>query len=120
MAYISSEEVKQIRDALKQRQELKGFKLSVTRKHHSTVLITFVEGQWDLGETYRQLNVYYPEKIENSTLRIATEIVLLTVKSIRAQEFRETGDYGQQPDFYISVHVGKYDRPYSIKPQGGK
>ena len=28
--------------------------------------------------------------------------------------YRETGDYGTQPDFYTYITIGKWDRPFQV------
>lgn len=57
MAYISAEEVKQIRQAVK--KALPAFKVSVTRDHHSGVIVALQAGPVDFGTAYTQINTYH-------------------------------------------------------------
>ena len=63
MAYLSADDTKKIRTALK--SEFKQFKFSVTNSNHTGVNISILSGPKDFGASsyngYLQLNEYYPE-----------------------------------------------------------
>lgn len=116
MAYLSAERVKEIRTQLK--KEFPSFKFSITRDNWSGIKISILESNVDfnLGEsTYKQVNEYY---IERSYTGQARE-VLLRIREIAnaGVSYHETGDYGNQPSFYLSINIGQWDKPYK---QNGK
>lgn len=111
MAYLSAERVKEIRTQLK--KEFPSFKFSITRDNWSGIKISILESNVDfnLGEsTYKQVNEYY---IERSYTGQAKE-VLMRILSIAHEgvTYHETGDYGNQPSFYVSINIGQWDKPY--------
>jgi hypothetical protein len=49
--------------------------------------------------------------------RIGTVIswnVLNVINTIASEgvTYRETGDYGTQPDFYVNIKIGEFSKPY--------
>jgi hypothetical protein len=120
MAYISTEEIKEMREALKNEFNGKNnrkLKLSITRRHYSTVVVSIMEGDLEFKEGYIQLNPYYlkehwkdhPEEL--AVLQKISEIV----NGIKKEENRNAGDpYADYSDYnyYFDLHVGKWDRPY--------
>lgn len=116
MPYISSETVKEIREKIK--REFKEFKFSITRNHSSEVVIAIMESSHDFNTDYEQINEFYidehfkdkPEqaKFLNRLLEICQEVKQQEIIS------RDT-DYGDWPNYYISLRVGKWDKPYICK-----
>ena len=115
MGYLGADTVKVIREKLK--KQFPDYTLSVTRDDHSGVNVNIMSGPVDLGGDI-QINHYYPERIKNTDLRLMVEKILQTIHQVKTPEYRETGDYGNQPDFYIHLRVGKWDRSYVIKGKG--
>ena len=89
----TTERVRTIRNELK--NALPAYKFSVTKRHWNGVSIVILAGPAKLTEKdYEQVNVYYiDEQPEGVT-------------------YRETGDYGTQPDFYVNIRIGDYGKPY--------
>lgn len=113
MGYISAEEVKKIRNEIK--KELPEFKFSVTLDDHSGVCVSLMEGPFD-HQGHEQLNHYYYQE----HFKDQPEFVAMwdkVMKIVRGQkEVSYTGDsysdYGSQPNYYIYLHVGKWDKHY--------
>lgn len=105
----STERVKEIRTQLK--KEFPEIKFSVTKRDWNGVNISIMKSPYDLvQENYVQINHYYIDKYYEGK----TKDILLRIKEIANEgvSYRETGDYGTQPDFYISINIGQWDRPY--------
>ena len=135
MAYISTEEVAAIRKELK--KELPQYKFSVTKHHHSSVTVAFMKGPAFAEYTYfdryageqkdgvleghEQLNHYHAESFygaENAAIIKKVEEIIKTApvkaggrawydKSDAMTDYFDTA-------FYMSIHVGKWDKPYEV------
>ena len=141
MAYISTEEVKHIRNALK--AEMPEYKFSVTKDGHYGVRIAFMEGKaWKphtsidrytgegvvwTGEGYHQLNHkwavdFYGEengKIIEKVVKIA-KTAPLGKGGLNSDGWYDKSD--AMTDyfdiaFYIWVNIGKWDKPYKVVPE---
>ena len=139
MAYISSEDVKAIRVALKA-EFGKDFKFSVTKDHHSGVRISimsgvanFYDGSMDTTDKYNgreykfngydQINHYHTHfygKHEALFTRISeiahTAPGLAGGKSYYCNDDTQS-DYFDRA-YYVSIHVGKWDKPYELNIEG--
>lgn len=118
MPYISTEEVKEKRNALK--KKFPKYKFSITRQHCSSLNVSIMQGPEDLMDgverDYEQVNHYHidshysdqPEKCK----------LLNGIYEIISQDQKELvydGDYGSVPNFYVNIQIGKFDKPYVIK-----
>ncbi len=106
MAYITSQEVAQIRKTLKAR--FPNLKLSVTRRNHSTVDVDILAGDLHFTKPYEQINHYYLDKYENAeTLQIITDICMKGNhdNSDSQSDYFDVG-------WYFSLSVGRWDKPY--------
>lgn len=109
MGYLSAERVKEIRTQLK--AEFKGFKFSITRDGWSGIKISILEAPIKMTEDkYEQVNHYhitshYDGQVKEILLRIVS-VANFGVK------YYETGDYGTQPTFYVSINIGEWDKPF--------
>lgn len=130
MAYISAEEVKQIREKIK--KEFKNFKFSITREHSMTVNVDILEGNIDFYESlvdkdyykkdklYIQVNEYH---IDRDFEGIAKEMLLKIQKiitGIKSCYDRNFGDMGADyPDYnyFYNISIGRWDRPYKLQLQ---
>ena len=115
MPFIRTEEVKQIRDALK--KALPEFKLSVTKQHHSGVTVAIMKGPVDFGTDYEQVNhYYYKSHYEDKPEAIKVfDTILKTIDSCKQQkELVYDGDYGSIPNYYKNIHVGKWNKNYEL------
>lgn len=110
MPFISTEEVKEIRQALK--KALPGFKLSVRKEDYSSLCVAFLAGPVDLGEKYVQVSPYHLNNF-SSEARKALETALEAIDSIKPKYTEhEDGDYGSIPNYYRHIEIGKWNKPY--------
>ena len=105
----TTERVKTIRNELK--NVLPAYKFSVTKRHYNGVSIVILSGPAKLtDENYEQVNSWcideQPEGVKKNVLNIVNKIASEGVT------YRETGDYGTQPDFYVNIKIGDYNKPY--------
>ena len=105
----TTERVRTIRNELK--NVLPAYKFSVTKRHYNGVSIVILSGPAKLtDENYEQVNTWYideqPEGVKKNVLNIINKIASEGVT------YRETGDYGIQPDFYVNIKIGDYNKPY--------
>lgn len=139
MAYISSEDVKAIRVALKA-EFGKDFKFSVTRDHYSGVRIAimsgvanFYDGELDTTDKYSgrvyefdgyaQINHYhlhyygaYQTLLEKISEIAHTAPGLAGGKQYFCEDDVMT-DYFSRA-YYVNIHVGRWDKPYEINLEG--
>ena len=132
MAYIKTEEVKEIRKALKE-EFGKRFKFSVTKHNHSKVTVAITGGDidfstmWegkaesDYGYGYFSVNPYYIDEARyGANAALFTKIVeIIKTAPAKAEggeswfdESDSMTDYFHTA-FYFDVEVGKWDKPYA-------
>ena len=120
MPYITKEQVKAKREALK--KALPEYKLSITTENYSGIKVAIMRGPVNFGTEYTQLNPYinYREERYNSTtgeyesnplIADAMEVIMPILNEGMGEGF-EDSDYGHVPDYYTWVHIGKWDKPY--------
>ena len=136
MAYISAEDVKAIRVALKE-EFGKTYKFSVRRDGSSGVRVQFVEGpafkqhkRWDRYDhcektvdinSYEQLNHFHTEsmygednaKIIDKVSEIAHTAPGLAGGRVYYDNSDAQIDYFDTA-YYVSIHVGAWDKPYTV------
>ena len=123
MPYITKEQVKAKREALK--KALPEFKLSITTEHYSGIKVVVKSGPVDFGTTYDQLNPYidyrsetwnrYTEEYDsNPPIQDLLDVVMPILNEGKG-ESTEDGDYGMIPDYYTWVHIGQWDKPYEFR-----
>ena len=123
MPYISKEQVKEKRKALK--AALPQYKLSITTEHYSGIKVAIMEGPTDFGSTYDQLNHFHDYREErwnrdteqyesNPQVADVMDVIMPILNEGKGEGF-EDGDYGHVPSYYTWVHIGKWDKPYTIK-----
>lgn len=113
MAYITTDTVKDIRNALK--AAFPEIKFSVTRQHHSSVAVCIMKSPYFENGEYRQINHFY---IDQSVPE--SEEARDVVKRID-EIIRKTGNHYDNSDgmidyfdvaFYYDISVGKYDKSH--------
>ncbi len=120
MPYITKEQVKAKREALK--KALPEFKLSITTEHYSGIKVAIMRGPSDFGTEYSQLNPYHDYRAEtwnrdteeyesNPAIADIMDIIMPILNEGKGAS-TEDGDYGMIPDYYTWVHIGKWDKPY--------
>lgn len=107
-----TERVAEIRRELK--KEFPELKLSVTKGNYNGANITIFEApaDYNLDPNNRGsfgINNYHFEFYEGKAREVFETINAIASKGIT---YYETGDYGFQPSFYISINVGRYDREF--------
>lgn len=124
MAYISTEEVKEIRNNIKKLFPSKeGWKLSVTRRHHSEVSVIFLEAPINLdpkGLGHYQINDMWIEEhySEEPTLKEAFTKAKNAITNVKVNEDRNFGDMGADYanyNYFIDLAVGKWNKPFQVK-----
>ena len=117
MPYIATETVKMIRTKLK--KQFPNVKLSVTGQHYSTLCVCVMESDIDFGvEDYAQLNEFYIEKqfADNERAQKFLLAIMETIQTSHEQkELTYDYDYGSVPNYYISLNIGKWDKPYVLR-----
>lgn len=115
MPYIATETVKEIRNRIK--KEFPSVKFSITRRNHSEVIVSIMQGSIDFGTTYDQINEYYIEKHWEHN-PVAKEFLLKVQELIEStheqKELVYDQDYGSVPNYYYSIHIGKWDKDYIL------
>jgi len=122
MPYISKEQVKAKREALK--KALPQFKMSITTEHYSGIKVAILSGPVDFGVEYSQLNQYadYREPrwdrqteqyVSNPAIADLMETVMPILNEGIGSGFDDS-DYGHVPDYYTWVHIGQWDKPYAV------
>ena len=123
MPYISKEQVKAKRKALK--EALPQYKLSITNDDYSGIRVAIMQGPTDFGTNYMQLNphVDYREERYNSQtgqfesnpeIADVMEVIMPILNEGKGAGF-EDSDYGHVPAYYTWVQIGKWDRHYTLK-----
>lgn len=114
MPYISTEEVKEIRNNLK--ATFPDFRFSVRRENYSSVNVNVMSGPIDFGTDYESVNHYwlgshYGDRVEVLDFLNAVNDVI----GGNQREVTYDGDYGSIPNYYYHISIGKWDRPYTYK-----
>ena len=136
MAYISTDDVKHIRNTLK--KELPQFKFSVVRDHHSSVTIALMKGPafkdyeyfdrythetkiGTLNEDHHQINQYHLEDLygkENAKVLDKIHSIALTAPANNGGKVWYNNsdamiDYFDTA-YYVHIEVGKWNKQYEI------
>lgn len=118
MPYIDSDTVKSKRAAILAAFPRKaGWKVSVTKEHHSGIRVVFLDGPvplTDRPDGYEQVNHYH---IGRCAVSPEAATILGKAKDLAAAgnyTVVEDSDYGSIPKFYVEIHVGRWDRPYRV------
>jgi hypothetical protein len=130
MSYISTQEVTEIRKALKEKFG-NYLKFSVRREAASTVSIAIISGSVDFSETlksakygngtYREINTYYPNNYGVNSGLISD--IVNTIKTAPGnlpngkawyENSHAESDYFDVA-FYINLIIGTYEKPYIFK-----
>jgi len=112
MPYISTEEVKEIRNRIK--KKFPKYKFSITREHGSGLTVRLMESDFVFEDNYMQINPYhYKKHFEKQPSFVAfldgvMECIHTTAEPDNGGHW--DSDYGFIPSFYINIHVGKWDK----------
>ncbi len=108
-----TEKVSEIRSQLK--KEFPDSKISVTKRHHNGVSIKIMAAPMDLlegkSQDRRAVNHYYIK--ENYSEPVAKYLQRIAdIASNQVSTTYETADYGNQPDFYVNIEIGDFEKPF--------
>lgn len=111
-----TETVKTIRQEIRTTFKDTGVKVSVRGEHYSSICATITEAPFDIlnnGRTYEQLNHYYFEEDDRLTEE-GKSVCRKIMKIMRKYHYDNSDpmiDYFDT-NFYISLHVGCWDKPF--------
>ena len=112
MAYLSAEDTKKIRTALK--TNFKQFKFSVTRSHYTGVNIAILSGPVDFDaskhDNYLQLNEYYPENYSNGN--IFKKMIQTVDKAVRNHDNSDAQIDYFDIGYFTHWSVGRWNKPF--------
>ena len=118
MPYITTDRVKEIRNELK--KNFPTFKLSVTRRHHSVVVVSILEAPFDLmpnkeGKKHTPINYFYIKENYKDTPKIAETLQgIYDIMDEGNRTVSHDGDYGDVPKFYTDLEIGQWDREFKV------
>ena len=114
MPYISTEDVKEIRNNLK--REFPNFRFSVRRDHYSSVKVNVMSGPMDFGTTRESVNHYWLADHYGDRPQVLNFLQQVNqIVGLNQRELVYDGDYGSVPTYYYDIQIGRWDRPYVIK-----
>ena len=118
MAYISTEQVKSIRDQIK--KAYPNYKWSISRRHSSTVVIILQESDLPI-ETHVQVNQYWLKETEKLTTKgkLIFQHVMEICNSVERCYDRNAEDVGADygdSTYFIDLDIGQWDKPHKIIP----
>ena len=130
MAYITTEEVREIRNALKEKFGKLGLKFSVKNAHKMEVIVSIKSGKtdfsdiWadkkegDYGFGYAQINQYHLHHYPKHEKLFGEIIDIIKTAPAKAKNGRKWFDESDSMTdyfnvcYYFSLNVGSWDKPY--------
>lgn len=116
MPYITTEEVKEIRNAIK--KAYPEYKFSITKRHHSSVDVNIMSGPLDIcfegnSTDNKQIMPYdQVKRYGEEEAKLYQGILDIVDGKKKQEELVYDGDYGSVPNYYKNLEVGKWDKPY--------
>lgn len=119
MAYISSEQVKEIRNEIKKVLTAKdGFKLSITKRHSSTICVQLLQSPIAIDKAITDVNDHYLYKIECKNTKTIFELIDKAVERVMGVCYdRNSNDPGADYsnfNFFKRYSIGDYGKPCII------
>lgn len=113
MPYITKEEVKEKRNAIK--KAFPEFKFSITRDNCSGIRIAIMEGpEWFAKDGFHKSMNGWTKVMGTPEADAVVNKVYDIANGGNGTEV-EDGDYGRVPNFYVWLSVGKWDKGYTVK-----
>lgn len=124
MPYISTEEAKEIRQAI--RKQFPDYNISVTKEDCTVLQICIMETDIEFTainkytnklEQVEQINEFWIDSTfkENIRARDFLNSLLETINTKKEQKIISVdSDYGSIPNYYLRLRVGKWDKPYKL------
>ena len=126
MAYIRTEEVREIRNTLKE-EFGPDLKFSVKKQHHSSVLVTIKKGNVDFSDImregdrgYTQINQYHLGQYGRHAMLFDSIVDVIKTAPGKAEGGREWFDKSDamvdyfHTAFYFNLEVGNFNKPYEL------
>jgi len=139
MAYISTDEVKAVRVALKERFKNK-LKFSVTRSNYSSINVSIISGEINffdgslnrkdkyhpdavgyVFDGYEQINEYYPENYGKHKALFSEIVNIMKTAPASIEGGRAWYDKSDamidyfDTAYYTHLNIGKWNKPYEFK-----
>ena len=114
MAYVSQDDKAAVSPAIKAVLKKHGVKGSIGVRHHSTLFVNLSSGVIDFGSDYIQVNEYCIEESESYS-REAKAFLVELVAAMKSNGWFDKSDTMTDyfhVAYYISINVGKYNKPY--------
>ena len=119
MAYISTEEVKVIREELKKNFPSRlGWKLSIVRRDYLSLSISIIQAPFELrndqNNAYEQVNQYWIESRENKqSIPVLKKIFEIANKNNydRSDVQSDYFDVG----YYLNISIGHFGKPFTLR-----
>ena len=113
MAYITADEVKEMRKQIKELYP--NIKVSVSKdSNSSTVTCCLLESDIDFGVTYQQVNQYHIDRHYTGAARSMLEAISTILHQGHYDKSDSMTDYFDC-SWYVHIRIGKYDHPYVCK-----
>lgn len=117
MAYMSKEEIKEIRNLIKQNFP-KEYKFSITSYHYSGVNIALIKSPIKYDSAYTQVNEYHLDSQfkDNTELLNLFKKILIITNRVKPNYNRNANDPGadySDYNYFLNLSIGKYDQAYS-------
>jgi hypothetical protein len=116
MPYIATETVKMIRNRIK--KEFPNVKFSITKEHYSTLNVCVLQSHMDFTKQPLHGQGHYPEnlwKYNEESEKFLEKLEALINSCHEQKEIVYDYDYGSVPNYYLNIHIGKWDKPYVLK-----
>lgn len=118
-----SERVSQIREKIK--KEFPDFKFSITKKDNGVRIailsapINLLEGT-ENERKYTSVNNFYIDEHYKDYPEVRDALKKIDSIASEGVTYHETGDYGRQPNFYVDITIGQWDKPFEYIPKKSK
>lgn len=122
MAFISTEEVKQIRQNIKKLYPAKkGWKFSITRRHGSEICIAILQGphnfELEANGKNRSINHFHIDSHCNGSDAKILNSIMKLIHGEKSNYNSNAGDPGADYpawNYFISLEIGQWDKPYKL------
>lgn len=111
MAYMNQETKAAKAPHIKAILKKYGMKGSLAVRNHSTLVLNLKSGRLDFGGDYIQVNVYHTDSHYQGRVKKFLREVLDVMNEGNYDNSQPEVDYFDK-GFYVSISVGKWDRPY--------
>jgi hypothetical protein len=115
MPYISTEEVKAIREKIK--KEFPSYKFSIYRKDHMSIHVHLMQSDLSFKRKHDQVNHYwikdhYQDNPKAQKVLMRIHELICGIKPNYDRNFNDPGaDYGDR-NYFIEMAIGKWDQPH--------